>query len=67
MVCAVCLFMFLTAFEYSSLIQFHHNRIEIDTPITVIVCSLTICEAHRSPREKPSGCGELHGSLMSSQ
>ena len=30
----------------------------IDTNIEVIVVSLTIWEAHHSPRAKPEGCGD---------
>ena len=40
----------LTVFVYSSLIWFHHDRIEIDTSISVIVVSLTTWEAHHSLR-----------------
>ena len=57
----------LTVFVYSALIWFHHDRIEIDTSISVIVVSLTTWEAHHSPRAKPSGCGELPRLLMRQQ
>ena len=40
---------------------------EIDTSISVIVVSLTIWEAHHSPRASPSGCVELPRSLMGQQ
>ena len=40
----------LTVFVYSSSILFHHNRIEIDTSISVVLVSLTTWEAHHSPR-----------------
>ena len=57
----------LTVFVDSALIWFHHDRIEIDTSISVIVVSLTTWEAHHSPRALPSGCGELLMSLMRQQ
>ena len=57
----------LTVFLDSELIWFHHDRIEIDTSISVTVVSLTTWEAHHSPRASPSGCGELPRSLMRQQ
>ena len=57
----------MTVFVYSSFIWFHHDRIEIDTSISIIVVSLTTWEAHHSPRASSSGCGELPRSLMRQQ
>ena len=57
----------LHSFVYLSLILFHHDRIEIDTSISVIVASPTTWEAHHSPRASPSGCGELPRSLVTQQ
>ena len=53
----------LAVFVYSSLIKFH-QRIAIDTSMSVIVVSLTTWEAHHSARALPSGCGELPRSFM---
>ena len=36
------------SFVYLSLILFHHNRIEIDTSVSVIVVSPTAWEAHHN-------------------
>ena len=44
----------LHSFVYLKLILFHHDRIEIDTSISVIVASPTTWEAHHSPRAKPT-------------
>ena len=43
----------LTTFVYLSLIFVRHNRLEIDTSMSVIVASTTTCEAHHSPRLRP--------------
>ena len=45
----------------------HHDGIEIDTLIEVIVVSPLTWEAHHSPRAWPSSCGELPRSLVTPQ